>query len=153
MDAKHEALDFFRKAVSFIYREVGAFVTANHPELASKAKLQTSFFPRDRKMLARKTYEKTIAEESTQRIIEPYVELTGLTLGDVHRIFSEGDWLLGRKHYSFGGPRWAEITEATMKLRQIIDSEDWNQVSEFMKYAKQLQHNNNGLVNKFKELE
>jgi hypothetical protein len=133
--------------------EVGAMRPENHEELYSKAKTDSSGFASARKELAKEFYHQTASQESTQLILQPYQERTGLSLEDVHRVFEEGDWLLGRPRYYYGGPRWAKIAKATLDLRRLIKTGDWEEVPDLIEEIKTLRHNNGLIVEKFRELD
>lgn len=145
---KQDAFDFFRKAVSFIYREIGVLQRGLDPETTSKAILTSRFFGPDRKRIAKDLYHQTKTDERTPRILEPYEYRTGLTLEDIHRIFDRGNLPRG-----FGGPRWAQITKTIIELRDLIDAEDWDRTSDVTRFARTLRHNHGLLVDKFHELE
>jgi hypothetical protein len=150
---KENAYDYFRKLVSFIYREVGILKEKNHPELYKKSKMVCSGFAGNRKKKAKEIYHLTKNEISTQAILKFYEEQTNLTLNEIYEIFAKGDWLLGRTCYSFGGPRWAEVTKTALDLKEAIDSENWDSIYNIIKYIKKLQHNNGSISEKFKELD
>ncbi len=67
--------------------------------------------------------------------------------------FRDGDWLLGRTRHSFGGPKWANIAETTLALREAILNKDWQSVPQLVEKIKGLRHNNGLVVDKFKELD
>jgi len=139
MDEKQLALDYFRKLVSFLYREVGAMKPENHKELYAKARMDKSGFAIARKELAKEFYYQTASDESTQLIVQPYQEQTGLSLEDVYRVFEEGDWLLGRRSYSYGGPRWAMIAKTTLELNHLIETGDWEKVPDLVEEWRSLE--------------
>ncbi len=152
MTPEKEALDYFRKLVSFLYREVGAMERDNHPELFDRSAMATSGFSAARKSEAKKIYRTTISEVSPERIVTPYGARTGLSLEDVFKVFHEGDWLLGRKRYSFGGPNWARIAGTTLALQDVILKKEWHQVPQLIAEINVLCHNNGRIVDKFAEL-
>jgi hypothetical protein len=115
MGLKHEALDTFRKMVSFLYREVGMLKRRNHPELADEAKLKGTFFSHQRKTLAKQFCHQTMQMETPAGILAPYESNTGLTLEDRYRIFAEGDWRIRYGDIAYGGPSWAKIAKAALR--------------------------------------
>lgn len=153
MTREKEALDYFRKLVSLLYREVGAMVRDNHPELFDRSTMATSGFSAARKSAAKKIYRTTISEVDPERIVAPYVARTGLSLEDVLKVFHDGDWLLGRKRYSFGGPKWARIAVTTLSLRDVILKKEWHRVPQVIADINVLRHNNGWIVEKFDELD
>lgn len=153
MTPEQEALDYFRKLVSFLYREVGAMVRKNHPELFDRSKMVTSGFSAARKSETKKIYRATISEVDPERVVHPYSSRTGFSLEDVSRVFHEGNWLLGKKRYSFGGPNWARIAGTTLVLRDVIRGKDWHRVPELVAEINVLCHNNGKIVGKFVELD
>jgi len=150
--AKQETLDFLRKEVSFLYREVGILKTRNHPELAQKSNIRGIFFSHQRKKIARDIYHQTKAEDQPSSILRPYEEETGLSLEEIHRIFAEGDWKNSFGRYSYGGPKWEAIAENALRLRDAIDQGDWDTASRIAKDGRDLEHNSGRLVHKFSEL-
>lgn len=153
MKEEQQALDYFRKLVSFLYREIGVLVPRNHEELATRRNLRSGFFEKtQRKRQARELYRHTVTQERTRAILKPYEERTGLTLEDLRRAFEEGNWECGGTIY-FGGPRWAIIAETTLTLRQVIDTNDWGEVPGLIRKIDALRHNTGRIAAKFKELE
>lgn len=152
-NVESDSLDFFRKEVSFLYREIGILKTRNHPELAAKARLDGGFFSPSRKSLAKDYYHQTKTQDDPSVILKPYVEHTGLDLEDIYRIFDEGDWKNSYGGYSYGGPKWAKIAKNALELRDAIDRGDWDEAWEITRRGKSLEHNNGLLVNKFSELQ
>jgi hypothetical protein len=149
MDEKTTALYFFRKLVYVCYLEIGSLQHRNHPQLATKALLKTAFFEREKEKQAAALYRLTENEESTVAILTPYIERTGLTLEDVARAFREGDWRNKFGGYTFGGPRWANIAEATLQLRQLIDQGEWEKTVDIIFEIKKMKSNQTYLVNHF----
>ena len=152
MTREKEALDYFRKLVSLLYREVGAIERDNHPELFDRSTMATSGFSAARKFEAKKIYRTTISEVDPERIVAPYVARTRLSLEDVFKSFHEGDWLLGKKRYSFGGPNWARIAGTTLSLRDVILKKEWHRVPRLIAEVNVLCHNHGRIVDKFAEL-
>ena len=150
MTPETEALKYYRKLVSFIYREVGAMKRDNHPELYDRSNI--SLVHSKRKEDAKRFYHESKTQNDVGLIDQSYVEWSGLTLEDVLKVFQEGDWLLGRKSHSFGGPKWAKVTETTLALREAITSEEWQRIPRLVDEIKNLRHNSGLVINKFKEL-
>ncbi len=115
--------------------------------------MTTPGFSAARKSEAKKIYRTTISEVDPEQIAAPYGVRTGLSLEDVFKVFHEGDWLLGRKRYSFGGPNWARIAGTTLTLQDVILKEEWHQVPQLIAEINVLCHNNGRIVDKFTELD
>lgn len=149
MDEKAIALYFFRKLVYVLYLEIGALRPEIHPELAAKANLKTAFFEREKEKQATALYRLTETEEQPDRIAAPYAERTGLSLQDLHRAFTEGNWRNKFGAYTFGGPRWARIAEVTLDLKKRIEQGDWEKTADLVYEIKKLKTNQTYLVNHF----
>ena len=153
MDERDVALYFFRKLVFALYLEVGALQPRIHPELAAKANLNTAFFERDKERQAVALYHQVENETDPARIAGPFEERTGLSLEDVYRVFVEGDWQNKFGRYTFGGPRWAQIAEAAIALRRLIDQERWEETAGLILEIKGLKTNQGYLINQFERTE
>lgn len=149
MEAHETEFYFFRKLVYLLYLEIGALQPRVHPELAEKAKLNTAFFQREKESQAARLYRETETKTDTAAILAPYEERTGLSLHDVYRVFLEGDWTNKFGAYNFGGPKWLKIAEVTVKLRDLIDAQDWAQAGELLYEIKALKTNQGYLVSQF----
>lgn len=156
MDVQEQALDYFRKLVSFLYCEIGFLTPHVHPTSAAKRKLASRFFDYDektksapRKPMARLMYFQSVPEIRTKEILRMYEETTGLSLQDVCIAFEHGNWV---SRSGFGGPKWAEIAKATLELEQVLEAADWGQVPALIRRVQQLGPNNGRIVDKFKEL-
>lgn len=147
-----EALAYFRKLVSFLYREIGAMRRDNHPEIYDRATLASSGFAADRKREANRMYFQTLRSTDVAQVEAPYRAKTGLSLEDVRDAFRDGDWLLGRHRYSFGGPNWARIADAALGLAEIISTRHWHLAPKLIAEVHVLCHNNGRIVDKFAEL-
>ena len=152
MIPENEALEYYRKLMSLIYREIGAMWAENHLELYDKSKIGTSKLRQTRKEDTKCFYHKSKSDNDVGLIDQYYVEWSGLILEEVLKAFQEGDWLLDRKQYSWGGPKWARVTETTLALREIILNEDWQGMPQLVDRIKNLRHNTGWVVEKFKEL-
>lgn len=153
MDDREVALYFFRKMVFALYLEVGVLQPKIHPELAEKAHLNTAFFERDKERQAVALYHQVESETTPDRIIGPFEERTGLSLEDIYRVFVEGSWQNKFGRYNFGGPRWAQIAEAAITLRRLIDEEQWGETARLILEIKGLKTNQGYLVNQFERTE
>jgi hypothetical protein len=149
MDEKATVLYFYRKLVYVLYLEIGALQHRVHPQLATKARLKTAFFEREKEKQAVELYQLTENEENPAKIVEPYEERTGLSLVDVHRAFVEGDWRNKFSQYTFGGPRWARVAEVTLELGRLIEQNDWEKATELVFEIKKLKTNHGFLVSYF----
>jgi hypothetical protein len=150
---KAKALDYFRRLVSLVYREVGVLSEHNHPAVYSRAKIGEGFFGSGRKRRAAEIYAQTVAMELPQEITRPYLEATGLSLEQVESAFSEGEWRTRGGYYAFGGPRWASITAYTIALGRALDEGDWCRVETLLVETSNLRHNNGFVVDKFADIE
>ena len=152
MSVEAEALEYYRKLVSLIYREVGSMLPKNHRKLYEKSKIGASNLGATRKQDTKRFYHKSKSDNAVGLIDQHYVEWSGLTPEDVLSVFEDGDWRLGSEHYSFGGPKWAGVTETALSLREAILREEWRRIPELIDAVKSLHHNNGMVVDKFKEL-
>lgn len=153
MDDREVALYFFRKLVFALYLEVGELRPKIHPEMAAKAQLNTAFFERDKERQAAALYHQVESETLPERIAGPFEERTGLSLEDIYRVFIEGDWQNKFGRYTFGGPRWAQIAEAAITLRRLIDEERWEETAGLVLEIKGLKTNQGYLINQFERTE
>jgi hypothetical protein len=153
MDEKETVRYFFRKMVTVLYWEIGALTPRVHKALANKAYLKTAFFQRDKERMSAALYRLVTKETEPSAIIEPFRERTGLTLEDIHQAFAEGNWKNKFGGYTFGGPRWAEIAEFTMKLRSLIETEQWEEAKMLLFEIKALKTNQGYLINQFDRVE
>src|SRR4030065_866991 len=151
MTEKQIALYYFRKLLYCLYREIGILKPRNHPVLAQKARLDSSFFSKDRKRQAAEIYHQTESEGNTSHIIEPYHERTVLSLDELFIIFKDGKWENSTGGYSYGGPKWAKIADATISLQKRIESEDWEDINSLISKIDLLAHNNGKIIDKFKD--
>lgn len=149
MDEKSIALYFYRKLVYVLFLEIGALQPRTHPQLASKAYLKNAFFNRDKEKQAAELYRLTENEESPAMIVAPYVERTGLTLEDIERAFREGNWRNKFGGYTFGGPRWVNIAQATLQLRGLIEQGEWDKTVDLIYEIKKMKTNQAYLVSHF----
>ncbi len=153
MDDRETAFYLFRRLVYVLYLEIGALQPENHLGIAKKARLNTSFFQRDKERQALEMYRQTEAETDPAKILAPYEERTGLTLEDIHRAFAEGEWRNKFGGYNFGGPRWERIAEAALELRRLIDQGDWEMTADLVYEIKGLKNNHGYLINQFERVE
>ena len=153
MQAEDEALDTFRKVVSFLYREIGAMLPENHPHIYSRSTLGKSEFAKNRKQQAKSLYHLTTSTLDPDEILAPYTSATGLSLEDLEQAFSEGDWLSPSGNYSFGGPNWARIAAVANRLRNGIRHHDESSLKRLVAEVRILCHNTGRLVDKFAQLD
>jgi hypothetical protein len=147
-----EALAYFRKLVSFLYREIGAMRRENHPTIFDRSTLASSGFSKSRKQEARRIYFETLSSRDVREVVAPYRTKTGLSIEDVRDAFRDGDWLLRARRYFFGGPKWARIADVTLELGQAISVGRWDLVPQLIAEVNVLRHNNGRIVDKFGEL-
>lgn len=143
-----KGLDFFRRTVALLYREIGVLKPANHAGVAAKAKLSEPFFA-DRKAQAKQLYKLSISDPTVELTLARYEERTGLTLEDSRQAFEEGKW---GNPPSFGGRKWAAIASAAIKLGDAIREKAWPQVYQLTQEIHGLEHNNGRIVAKFSQL-
>ncbi len=148
-----EAVDTCRKLVALLYREIGVLDIYNHPELAGKRKLESGFFPRQRKVMSRKFYRKTEQNGAVEGLVTSLEACTGLSLCDIERAFREGHWKNRSDGYSYGGPKWALIAQTTIALQAAIAENDLAAMLRLLHEVGRLEHNNGRIVDKFSELE
>ncbi len=153
MDNRETALYLFRRLVYVLYLEIGALQPENHRAIARKARLNTSFFQRDKERQALAMFQQTEDETDPAKILAPYEERTGLTLEDIHRAFAEGEWRNKFGGYNFGGPKWERIAEVTLELRRLIDQGDWEETADLAYEIKGLKNNHGYLINQFERVE
>ncbi len=146
------ALEYYRRLVSLVYREVGSMCRQNHPELYNKSNIGKCNLGATRKDDAKKLYLESKDNEDIGQIERSYVQWFGLTLEEVNTVFDEGDGLLGGNRCWYGGPRWAKITHATLDLRNAILNNNPEQQSSLVQKIRMLKHNTGLIIEKFKEL-
>lgn len=149
MTGKEEALYFFRKLLYVLYLEIGGLQPKIHPEIAGKADLKNAFFQGEKQRHTAELYRLTETEEDPDKIIAPYIERTHLTLEDLRRAFAEGDWRNKFGGYNQGGPRFVKITDAALKLRDLIEREDWEEAKFLLFDIKAMKTNQGYLINQF----
>ncbi len=153
MAVQSAALEIFRRLVYVLYLEIGALQPGNHPAVARKARLNTAFFQREKERQASELYRQAQGETTTAGILAPFEERTGLTLEDIARAFSEGDWRNKFGGFNFGGPRWARIAEATIELRKQIDLGDEDEIDLALHAVKGLKNNQGYLVDQLERVD
>lgn len=82
----------------------------------------------------------------TDDVIYCYETLTGLTLEDLLVIFSAPGWMT-----SYGGEKWAKITEVLLHLKREIDRGALEATLEICKEVRQVRHNSGPLVPSMQE--
>ena len=152
MSSPLEAIERYRRLVSLIYREVGSMKADNHKLYTKSNFAQIPSIHIARKRQTRSFYFNSTAKDDVELIEKDYVDWSGLTLHEVFQIFQEGNWLLGAKKYSYGGPKWAEITRFALEIRSAIINEDESELSSIVDQVQHLRHNTGYIVDKFKEL-
>lgn len=153
MDQKEIALDIFRRLVYVLYLEIGGLQPEIHPEIAAKARLDTSYFQRDKDRQAVDLYRQIRKETVPARILAPFEGRTGLTLADIHRAFAEGNWKNKYGSYTMGGPKWTRIAEVTLELRRLIEQADWEEVDDLLYQIKKLKNNQGYLIHEFERVD
>lgn len=149
MNQQEVALYVYRKLVYLLYLEVGALQHRVHPDLAKKAKLNTAYFQREKDRQALALYREIENETDVYQIEAPFKERTGLTMNDVHRAFVEGDWSNKFGGFNFGGPRWKQIADAAVELRDQILQENWEGTADVIQRIKAMKTNQGYLINQF----
>jgi hypothetical protein len=148
----YHPLDMFKKATSFLYREIGILEPFNHHEVNDRRSNEFGFFSSRRKSLARELYHETKHENDPRAVITAYERITGLNLEDIHRAFDEGDWRASGGKVYYGGPKWAAIAATTMELRDALLAGDEEAARKHTQRLEHLEHNTGHLVDKFVEL-
>ena len=148
-DEKEEVIYFFKKLVFVLYLEIGALTPRIYSEIAAKAEITNTFFHGEKQRQSAELYHKTEQEVSPEVILAPYKLRTGLTLEDIHRAFVEGNWKDKHGAYRFGGPKLVKISEATLKLRDLVDQQAWDEAALLVYKIKKLKTNQGYLINQF----
>jgi hypothetical protein len=146
-------LDYFRRMVALVYREIGALKVSNHHLFASKANLAGGYFGQARKVQAKQLYKLSLTDTSITQTLERYSKRTGLTLEDAHEAFSTGNWHSASGVYLFGGPKWATITSVAIQLRLAIQDQNWPEVARLANLVETLEYNNGKIFAKFAQLD
>lgn len=146
-------LDYFRRVVALVYREIGVLKPANHKVIASRANLDGDIFGPGRKQQAKQLYKLSLTDSSVPQTLARYVNRTGLTLEDVDEAFRTGNWRTASGGIAFGGPRWAAISRAVIELASAIQNKTWSEVEQLTNSIDVLEHNNGRIVAKFSQLD
>lgn len=149
MNQREEALYFFRKLVYVIYLEIASLTAEIHPKIAAKADITNGFFHGEKQKQAASLYYQVEAEVDPGKILAPFIERTGLTLEDTYQAFTEGSWQNKFGKHNFGGPKWARINEAALRLRDLIETQAWEDASFLIFDIKRMKTNQGSLVNQF----
>lgn len=146
-------LDYFRRVVALVYREIGVLKASNHAAIAAKINTAGDFFGQQRKVEAKRLYKLSLTDISVDHTLMRYAKRTGLTLDDVYEAFRSGQWGTASGGFAFGGPRWAAITKAAIELGSAIRSKTWAEVEAAINVINGLEHNNGPIVGKFAQLD
>ena len=146
-------LDYFRRVVALVYREIGVLKASNHQVIASKANVAGGFFGPDRKAQAKQLYKLSLTDISIAQTLGRYAKRTGLTLEDVYEAFRAGSWGSASGGLDFGGPKWAAVTKAAIQLGSAIQDQVWPEVERMADLVDTLEHNNGKIVGKFAQLD
>ena len=146
-------LDYFRRVVALIYREIGVLRLRHHRLIASKAKLVGELFGPDRKVQAKRLYKLSLTDTSITQTLGRYEQRTGLTLQDVYEASRDWNWSCASGNVSFGERRWAAITKAGIELAAAIQSNDWLAVGRLADLVDKLEHNSGRITGKFTQLD
>ncbi|MFQ5662352.1 MAG: hypothetical protein ACE5HL_00770 [Terriglobia bacterium] len=152
-NVQNQGLDYFRRVVALVYREIGVLEASNHAAIAAKINAAGGFFGQQRKVEAKKLYKLSLTDISVDHTLTRYAKRTGLTLEDVYEAFRSGTWRTASGGFAFGGPRWAAITKAAIELGSAIRSKSWSEVGGLVNVIDGLEHNNGRIVDKFSELD
>jgi hypothetical protein len=147
---RKKGLDYFRRVVALLYREIGVLKAANHAGVAAKARLSGGFFGTDRKLQAKQLYKLSLTDPNLALTLSRYEKRTGLTLEDLREAFEAGHW---GKPPSFGGQKWAAIAAAAIQLAAAIRAAAWSEVDRMTMTIERLEHNNGPIVGKFGQLD
>jgi hypothetical protein len=146
-------LDYFRRVVALVYREIGVLKAPNHAAVAAKINAAGGFFGPQRKVEAQKLYKLSLTDISIDYTLTRYAKRTGLTLDDVYEAFRSGKWGTASGEFGFGGPRWAAITKTAIELGSAIRGKNWSAVEAAISEIDGLEHNNGRIVGKFAQLD
>ena len=146
-------LDYFRRVVALVYREIGVLKASNHAAVAAKINAAGGFFGPQRKVEAQKLYKLSLTDISVDHTLTRYAKRTGLTLDDVYEAFRSGKWSTASGGFAFGGPKWAAITKTATELGSAIRSKNWSEVEATINVIDGLEHNNGRIVGKFAQLD
>ena len=148
-----KGLDYFRRILVLLYREIGVLKVGNHAGVVAKAKLSGGFIGENRKVQAKELYKISLTDPQVGYTLARYEKRTGLSLSDVHEAFRDGNWGTQSRGYAFGGPKWAEIASAAVDLGTSIQRMAWSDVERLTRRIEGLEHNNGRIVDKFKQLD
>lgn len=149
----NQAHDTFARLVALLYREVGVLDERNHSEIAAKRKMSSDFFPRRRKRISQELYLDTSAKRDPEAVLGAFKDRTGLSVRDVHRAFSEGEWRNSSGGYSYGGPKWARVGECVRCLCDALKAHDITRLKSLLEQVNNLEHNSGKVVEKFRQLD
>ena len=82
-----------------------------------------------------------VAAPGTDSIIQVYQALTDLSPADLVTIFSTPGWVP-----SYGGQKWARITQVLLRLKQQIDEGALDEADQTCEDIRRLEHNSGPLV-------
>jgi len=152
-NADPKAVNTFRRLIALLYREIGVLCLNNHEQTAAKRRLDMRFFDGNRKTIAREVYRRTRKDEDLDSTSAELEQITGLSLQDLRRAFCDGHWANASGRYSFGGPNWCRIAEATISLGDAIRSGDESATTSVLSEIGDLKHNNGKIIDKFSQLD
>jgi hypothetical protein len=149
-EIQKKGLEYFRRVVALVYREIGVLRSGNHARIAAKAKLSGGFFGGDRKVQAKELYKLSLTDPNVDLTLSRYEKRTGLSLADLREAFAVGDW---GQPPSFGGPKWAAIAAAAIELAGAVRGGASSEVARITAVVDGLEHNNGRIIAKFNQLD
>ena len=136
---------YYRNLVHFVYREVRHIGEPGDPE--SKCQVKDQYLSAAKKCCKnRHTLNSSVpflkvTELQTDKVIRCYQELTGLIPEDLVKIFRHLEW-----KPSYGGEKWAKITEVLIDLKTEIDRSNLETALQICEKVRHLRHNSGPLV-------
>ena len=150
MDNINIALYMFRNLVYCLYREIRALREYNHERIYSKIKHSSFFYDKlAGKNQADQLYKQTECFDKINDILQPYKDKTGLTIYDLCQAFKEGNWKNSHGDINYGGPKWGEIADATLELKNLICNQKCEGINAMIPKICALRHNTGKVVDKF----
>jgi hypothetical protein len=141
-DIEKQALCYYR---FFVYREYREIRFLGHPRIGRYDKFAERYpvlANLGRTAFARVWYDIS-SETDPARIMQPFQELTGLTLQHIEEAFRKGEWHPAKAEVKvFGGPKHADIAMHAMRLGEAIQAGRWSDaVPNELAVLKNISHN------------
>jgi hypothetical protein len=144
---------YYRNLVHSAYREIRHIGEPGDPEAKCQVNDQYLFAGKrclkNRHTLKSSVPFRNITMLQTDEVIRCYQELTGLEPKDLLKIFRDLKWNLS----SYGGEKWAKITEVLIRLKREIDRSKLETALQICEEVRHLRHNSGPLVPSLQEWE